>query len=158
MEQKNQATTSNESKEESTDYGIGCFPIDFALGGCEEILGLKKHKEVRQQLTEKLRLGKNKSWLHVGSKAPKNKFEEEKSEDSEDVASGGLPTAKDYFRAGHSADFDGKSLYIFGGYNGPNELYVLRNADTLSQIETSEKEDQLSWEKGSFEQLLIFQF
>ncbi len=64
----------------------------------------------------------------------------------EDDKPSSLPTAKDYFRAGHTLDYDPitNKLLVFGGYNGPNELYVLNNASSLANETASET----SWEKG----------
>eukprot|EP01114_Cavostelium_apophysatum_P022304 TRINITY_DN8025_c0_g1_i2.p1 TRINITY_DN8025_c0_g1~~TRINITY_DN8025_c0_g1_i2.p1 ORF type:complete len:351 (+),score=46.22 TRINITY_DN8025_c0_g1_i2:159-1211(+) len=57
-----------------------------------------------------------------------------------------IPThPADYFKAGHSASVIKNDVFIYGGYCGPNEMYVLRNAHKLG-TDNSEDED-VQWEK-----------
>ena len=95
----------------------------------------------RQTGTEKL---KGKASESKPSLNTKSAIDDDPSE-----SSSSLPTANDYFRAGHSLNYH-KNLnraYVFGGYNGPNELYVLHNARSLSALQ-SETADAPYWEKG----------
>jgi len=46
---------------------------------------------------------------------------------------GSFPTELDYFKAGHSMDFDPttNSLLVFGGYKGPQHLHLVKEANDL---------------------------
>ena len=123
--------------EQSETESLGLFPIDFALGSVKETIGLKNHKIIRY-LNE------------IPVFIIRHKKTDESSNDD-------LPTANDYFRAGiftlisitlqgHTLNYypDKDQILVFGGYNGPQELYILQNASHL------EKQNQTAptWEKG----------
>jgi len=69
-----------------------------------------------------------------------------------------LPEIPDYFRAGHSLDFipydttatttsAPGALYLFGGYSGSQELYILHNAHKLGT--PHQEHSDVRWQKAS---------
>eukprot|EP01091_Cochliopodium_minus_P005407 TRINITY_DN15340_c0_g1_i1.p1 TRINITY_DN15340_c0_g1~~TRINITY_DN15340_c0_g1_i1.p1 ORF type:complete len:332 (-),score=63.43 TRINITY_DN15340_c0_g1_i1:22-1017(-) len=56
---------------------------------------------------------------------------------------GDFPTKSDYWRAGHTLNYGNDKIYIFGGYNGLDKLYMLNGASKLG----TDKEQYLEWKK-----------